>query len=176
MLFQHLFTDTSCRLVPCPFPLLQCTFSNPPLLLCARFQFSVYFSVWGFFWGESVCPGGYVGLSQGLLGEFSLMLGAHLFDLPNVSQAGLEPEAAVMTMVAAAAHLLSQCNVAWRSFLQARGSGCRSFDSAWCFISTKCGSSVSAGFWSHGAHAAWLSGSAFWISSSEFILIMKLEW
>jgi hypothetical protein len=46
-----------------------------------------------------------------------------------------------------------QCNVAWRSFPLARGSGCQSFDSSWCFISTKCGSSVSAIFLICGAHA-----------------------
>jgi hypothetical protein len=39
----------------------------------------------------SVCPGGYAGLSQVWLGEYHIMLGAHLFDLLNVSQAGLEP-------------------------------------------------------------------------------------
>jgi hypothetical protein len=49
----------------------------------------------------------------------------------------------------------SQCNVVWRSFLWARHSGCWSLDSPWCFISAKCASSVSARFWSHGAHAFW---------------------
>jgi hypothetical protein len=48
--------------------------------------------------------------------------------------------------------LFSQCNVAWRSFPWARGSGYQSFDSPYCFISAKCGSSVSVRFWSHGAH------------------------
>jgi hypothetical protein len=46
------------------------------------------------------------------------MLGTHLFGLPNVSQAGLEP-----MLVAAAAHLFSQCNEAWRSLPQARVQG-----------------------------------------------------
>jgi hypothetical protein len=50
-----------------------------------------------------------------------MMLGTHLFGLQNVSQTDLEPAVAVAV---AAAHLFSQCNVAWRSFLQARGSGC----------------------------------------------------
>jgi hypothetical protein len=40
--------------------------------------------------------------------------------------------------------LFPQCNVAWRSFPWARGSGCQSFDFPCCFISAKCGSSVSA--------------------------------
>jgi hypothetical protein len=55
-------------------------------------------------------------------------------------------------LAAVGALLFSQCNVAWRSFPQARGSGCRSFDSPWCFISTKCGSRVSARFLNHGGH------------------------
>jgi hypothetical protein len=77
-----------------------------------------------------------------------VMLGAHLFGLPNVSQAVLEQAAVVLTVLVAA-HLFSQCNVAWRRFLKARGSECQSFDSPWCFISIKCGSSVSARFLSH---------------------------
>jgi hypothetical protein len=56
-------------------------------------------------------------------------------------------------LTAVAAHLFSHCNVVWRSFLWVRSSGCQSFDSPWCFISTKCGSSVSARFLIHGAHA-----------------------
>jgi hypothetical protein len=41
---------------------------------------------------------------------------------------------------------VSQCNMAWRIFLCARGSRCWSFDSPWGFIHAKCGSSVSARF------------------------------
>jgi hypothetical protein len=82
-------------------------------------------------------------------------LGTHLFGLLNVSQAGLELAVVeeVVAVVAVAAHLFSQCNIVWRSFPRARGSECQKFDSPWCFISAKCGSSVSARFWSHGAHA-----------------------
>jgi hypothetical protein len=47
---------------------------------------------------------------------------------------------------------VSQCNMARRSFVWARGSGCPSFDSSWYFISTKCGSSLSARFLIYGAH------------------------
>jgi hypothetical protein len=67
--------------------------------------------------------------------------------LPNVSQAGWNqcPEAAAL--------LFSQCNVAWRSFPWARDSGCQSFDFPCCFISAKCGSSVSERYWSLGVHA-----------------------
>jgi hypothetical protein len=50
-------------------------------------------------------------------------LGAHLFGLLNVSQAGLE------LAVAVAALLFSQCNVAWRRYPWARSSGCQTFDS-----------------------------------------------
>jgi hypothetical protein len=81
-----------------------------------------------------------------------MTFGTHVFGLLNVLQAGLEPAAVV---VAVAAHLFSQCNVALRNFHWARGSGCQSFDSPWCFISAKCGSSISAMFWSHGAHTVW---------------------
>jgi hypothetical protein len=97
------------------------------------------------FFGGSVCPGDCAGLSQGWLGELRMTLGTHLFGLPNVSHAGLESAVAAVTAVVAA-HKFSQCNMAWRSFPQARGSGCQSFGSQRCFISTKCGSSISASF------------------------------
>jgi hypothetical protein len=41
------------------------------------------------------------------------MLGIHLFGVLNVLQAGLEPVVAVAIMAAVAAHLFSQCNMAW---------------------------------------------------------------
>jgi hypothetical protein len=41
--------------------------------------------------GESVCLGSYAVLSQGWLGESHVMHGAHLFGLPNVFLADLEP-------------------------------------------------------------------------------------
>jgi hypothetical protein len=56
-----------------------------------------------------------------VLGEFHMTRGAHLFGLPNVSQAGLEP-AVVRAAVTEAAHLFSWSKVAWRSFVRARGS------------------------------------------------------
>jgi hypothetical protein len=140
------------RLAPCSSTLLWGTFSFPPPLLCASFQFIVYYSIiflqrGG---GASVSQGGYAGLSQGWLGENHVTLGTHLFVLPNVSQAGLEQASGGMGTL-----LFSQCNVAWRSFLWARGSGCQSFDSPWCFISAKCGSSISARFLIHRAHITW---------------------
>jgi hypothetical protein len=112
--------------------------SLPPVL-CVSFQFVVY-SVVFFFAGEgSVCLGGYAGLSQGWLGEYHLMLGAHLL------VCRMSPKQVwCWQLVAQAAHLFSQCNVAWRSFPCARGLGCQSFDSPRGFISAKHGSSVSA--------------------------------
>jgi hypothetical protein len=68
--------------------------------------------------------------------------------LLNVCQAGLELASSSMGTL-----LFSQCNVAWRSFPWARGSVCQSFDSSWCFISAKYGSSISAGFLIYRAHA-----------------------
>jgi hypothetical protein len=79
---------------------------------------------------------------SGVAEEYHVMLRAPMFGLPNVSQPGLEWHLAV-----AGALLSSQCNVAWRSFLQARGSVCWSFGSPWCFISAKCGFSIQQGFW-----------------------------
>jgi hypothetical protein len=60
-------------------------------------------------------------------------------------------------LAAVGALLFSQCNVTWKSFPRARGSGYRSFDSPCCFISAKHGSSISARFWSQGAHAVCFS-------------------
>jgi hypothetical protein len=69
-----------------------------------------------------------------------------LVGLSDVSQAGVEPVSG-----SAGTLLFSWCNVVWRSFIWARGSGCQSFDSSWCFIATKCGSSISARFLIYGA-------------------------
>jgi hypothetical protein len=43
-----------------------------------------------------------------------MVLGTHLFSVPNVSQTGLE-----LAYGGAEALLFSQCNVVWRSFVQA---------------------------------------------------------
>jgi hypothetical protein len=68
--------------------------------------------------------------------------------LACISQAGLKPASG-----GAGALLFSQCNMAWRSFVWAVGSGCQSSDSSWWFFSAKCGSSISAKFLIYGAHA-----------------------
>jgi hypothetical protein len=99
---------------------------------CFVLVFSLLFIIQFFFYRG-------VSLPRGLC-WFILGVEGILFGLPNVSQAGLEPH------LVSVAHLFSQCNVAWRSFLLARGSGCGSFDFSRCFISAKCGSSISARF------------------------------
>jgi hypothetical protein len=130
-----------------PIPSSRCAFSFPPLPLCASFQFAVYCSVFlGCVWCQSAQ--GVMLVYPGMAGGIPRDTWRSLVWSANVSQAALEP--------AAAAYLFSECNVAWRSFLWARGSGCWSFDSPWCFISAKCGSSITARFESHRAH----SGSA----------------
>jgi hypothetical protein len=77
-----------------------------------------------------------------------MILGAHLFGLPNVSQAVFE-----LTSHGSRSPLVF-LSVMWSgSFLQARGSGRQSFDSPWFFISAKCGPSISARVLIHRAHA-----------------------
>jgi hypothetical protein len=48
--------------------------------------------------------------------------------------------------------LFSQCIMALRSLLQARGSGCQNFNSPLYFTSAKCGSSISARSLIHRVH------------------------
>jgi hypothetical protein len=107
------------------FPLLWCAYSPPPPLHCVHFQFLVYsdfFVVivghgvslpWGLCWFIS-------GVARGVLRDTC----CSPVCLPNVSQAGLELASGHM-----GALLFFQFNVAWKSFLWARGSRCRSFDS-----------------------------------------------
>jgi hypothetical protein len=74
--FQPLFAESSCRdqlLAPPHFSGVLTAFCP----LCCVLVFSPLFIV-QFFCGGSVCPGGYAGLSQGWLGEYHVMLGAHL--------------------------------------------------------------------------------------------------
>jgi hypothetical protein len=88
--------------------------------------------------GQSVLGDMLVYLRHGC-GSDECHLFAHL--LICISQADLDPVSG-----GAGALLVSQCNVAWRSFLQAGGWGFWSFASSWWFLSAKCGSSVSARF------------------------------
>jgi hypothetical protein len=55
--------------------------------------------------------------------------------------------------VGVVACLFSQFIVAWSNLPWARGSGCQSFNSLWCFTSAKHGSSISARSLIHRAHA-----------------------
>jgi hypothetical protein len=87
--FQPLFAESLHGDQLLIYPLLRCASSFPPTLLCASFHFVIYAGVF-LQVGVSVCPGDDTGLSQGWLGEYHVMLGAHLFGLPNVSQAGLK--------------------------------------------------------------------------------------
>jgi hypothetical protein len=134
-------------------PLLWCPYSTPPPLLCVSFQFFVYCSFFCFV--LCFCRGEEVSLPRGLCCFIPWVARGILHDtwcspvgMLDVSQAGLE-----LVSGGAGALLVSQCNVAWRNFVRARGSGCQSFDSSWYFISSKCGSSVSARFLIYGAHS-----------------------
>jgi hypothetical protein len=139
------------RSAPCFSPLLWCTYSTLPPLLHVSFQFLIYCSVFFFSGGggkvvslpRELCwfiPGG--------LGEYRVMLGAHLL------VCWMSPKQIwSQHLVVVWAILFSQCNMAWRSFPRARGSGYWSSASPWCFISAKCGSSVSSRLQSRGAHA-----------------------
>jgi hypothetical protein len=104
--------------------------------------FSVPCLFWFFWGGQGISlPRGLCWFIPGVGGGISRDNWCSPVSLLNVSQAGLE-----LTSGGTGALLFSQCTVVWGSFVWAMGSGCQSFDSFWCFISAKCGSSVSAGF------------------------------
>jgi hypothetical protein len=128
-------------------PSLEHAFNVPSPLLCVSFQLLVYCSIF-FLWGFSL-PMGLCWFIPGVAGgntTWFLVLNC-LVCLKSPQQVWSWHLAAVWAL------LFSQCNVVWRSFLWARGPGCRSFDSPWCFIFSKCVSSISARFLIHGAHA-----------------------
>jgi hypothetical protein len=141
-------------LAPCPTLLSLVCFQQPlPPLLCASFQFHCLFSFFFMGWGESVCPGRLCLFIPGVAEGYCLTLGTHLFGLPEVSLAHLEPVASGSgSGVGVVVHLFSQCIMAWRSLPWARSSGCQSFNSPWCFTSAKHGSSVSARSQIHGVY------------------------
>jgi hypothetical protein len=66
---------------------------------------------------------------------------------------GLEGPWMVVGWRMVATHLLFQCIMAWRRLPWARGSGCWSFSSSWCFTLAKCVSSISATSLIHRVHA-----------------------
>jgi hypothetical protein len=141
------------RSVPWPSLLFQCTFSNSApsavcsfSVLCLLFSF-LFFCEVGVSLSRSLCwviPGVVVGISHD---TWCSPVG-----LRNVSQAGLES-----TSGEPGALLFSQRNVAWRSFVQAGGSVCHSYDSSCCFFSAKCSSIISARFLIYGPYTVCFS-------------------
>jgi hypothetical protein len=131
-----------------PSPLLWCTYSIPPPLLCAPFQFLIiqFFcvSVWG---GGVSLSSGLGWLVPGVAVGIPCALICSPVGLMDVSQAGLEPVSG-----GAGALLFFRCNMVQRSFVQPGGSGCCSPESSLCFFSAKCGPSISAMFLIHKAH------------------------
>jgi hypothetical protein len=88
--FQPLFTESFHGDQLLASPLFSGVLSEllPPAV-CSFFIF--LFIVLVFLGGVgSVCTGSYACLSQGWLREYHIMLGAHLFGMPNVFQAGLK--------------------------------------------------------------------------------------
>jgi hypothetical protein len=132
--FQPLFTESLCRnqlLVHHPF-------SGAPLATPSLFcvlVFSSLFIVQGFFLSAQKAMLVY---SRGGWGSTAWCL------LLTCLVCQMSPKQVWSWHLAVVRALLfSQCNMAWRSILQARDSGCWSFNSPCSFISTKCGSSVS---------------------------------
>jgi hypothetical protein len=97
-------------------------FSNvltAPHLLCCVFIFSSLFIVQFFFCGVGVSlPSGLCWFIPGVTGGIPCGAWCSPVGLWNVSQAGLESVSG-----SAGALLFSQCNMAWRIFLQANSSG-----------------------------------------------------
>jgi hypothetical protein len=144
------------RSAPCLTPLLRCASAFLPLLLCASFQFIVYCS--GFFLWVSL-PRGLCWFIPGVADRNSVWCSV----LTSLVCWMSPKQVWSWQLAVAVAHLFSQCNMWWRSFLWSRGSVCQSFDSPWCFIFAKCGSSVSAKFLIHRAHIASVPSSPSWI-------------
>jgi hypothetical protein len=145
--FQHLFTESLCGdllLVPPAFCDVLSEF--PPSLLCANFPFLVYWLFFFFFLLGGHSAHGLCWFIPGVAGGISCDAW-----LSPVWSAECLPSR--FGAVEASALLSSLCNVAWR-FPPARGSGV-SFDSPWCFISSKSWSSVSARFLIHGVHTVY---------------------
>jgi hypothetical protein len=115
-----------------------------PPHLCASFQFIVYCSIFFCRVGGQSAQGAMLVYPRHDWGYLVLSCLAYQMSPKQVWS---------QSLAAAVAHLFSQYNVVWRCFVQARSSGCWSFDSPWCFNPAKCGSSISARFLIHGAHA-----------------------
>jgi hypothetical protein len=126
LLFQSLFTENLCGdqlLAPSPFS--GCP-KHPATTTVCPFQFLIYYSVLFLCVGlGSVCPGAmlvYPGVAVGIL------------HTSICSPVGLcLPSRLELASGGTGFLLFSQCNVVWRSFVWAWGSGCQSFDSSWWF-------------------------------------------
>jgi hypothetical protein len=146
------------RLSPCLLPFSSALSATLPLFYVLVFT-SLFFVQLFFCLGEVSLPRGLYWFILGVSGGILHDTWCSPVGLPNVSQAGLESAHG-----GTAAFLFSQCNVAWRSFPQARDSGHQSFDYPCCFISANCGYSISQRFLSHGAHSASPPSLQSWIS------------
>jgi hypothetical protein len=133
------------RAAPCSSLLLLCSQSTLPPLLHVLFSslFIIQFFLWG--GGQSV-QGEMLVYPRSGCGSTACCLFAHL--LFHVSQAGLE-----LVSGGAGTLLVSQRNMACRSFVWAGGLGCWSFAYYWHFFSAKCGSSISARSLIYRSHA-----------------------
>jgi hypothetical protein len=128
---------SSCALsVPC---LLCCLSFSVPFLLSSFFVFLFFLDD-----GQTV-QGAMLVYPRGSCGNTACCLFAHL--LVCVSQAGLE-----LVSGSIGALLFSQCNVAWRSFVQSGVRGVGVLLLLCGFFSAKCASSISARFLIYGAH------------------------
>jgi hypothetical protein len=134
------------RLAPSPFPLLLCAFNFQPSLLCASFNLLfIQFFVCG---GGQPTQGAILVYPRGGWRNTTWCL------VLTCLVCRISPKQVWnQCMAAVGALLFSQCNMEWRSFPLERVQWCWSFDSPWCFISAKCGFSVSARFLNHRAHA-----------------------
>jgi hypothetical protein len=139
--------------------------SSPVPQTTPCFQFLVYYSVFFFFLqgrGQSV-QGAMLVYPMGSCGNTTWHLFAHL--LVCVSQAGLEQVSGVTW-----APLFSQCNMAWRSFVQPGGSGYQSFDSS-LILQSSVAPTSQQNFWfmelTLSASALW---SPSWTLSSRIVL------
>jgi hypothetical protein len=144
--FSALFTESSQENQLCSPSPFSSALKAPHPLCCMSFSVSCLLS--NFFLkgvGQTVQEIMLVYFSSSY-GNTACCLFAHL--LVRVFQADLE-----LVSRGAGLLLFSQCNVAWRSFVQAGGLWCWSFASSWRFFSAKCGSSISARFLIYGTHA-----------------------
>jgi hypothetical protein len=106
---------------------------HPALSAACPFQFLVYYSVFCLFvcflrGGNQSVQGSMLVYPRDGCESTTCCLFAHL--LVCVSQTSLEPVSG-----GAGALRVPQHNMAWRSFVQAGGSGCQSFASSWWFFS-----------------------------------------